>query len=96
MTISQDAEQLPRRTAQVLVLQGAVEGVVPLIQENPEVDHAEGEEHDGEQEPPRRPPVLREPVRADHGPCSGSNCRRRVVVESSVGLGLATSPSVEL
>jgi len=31
----------------------------------------EREEHDGEQEPPGRPAVLREPVRADHGPCVG-------------------------
>ena len=66
-----DAEQLAAKGHEVLVLEGAVEGVVPLIQENGEVDHAEREEHDGEQEPPGRPPVLREPVRADHGPGAG-------------------------
>src|SRR4030095_3517150 len=36
-----------------------------------EVDHAEGESHHGEQESPCRPPIIREPVRADHGPCAG-------------------------
>ena len=66
-----DAQQLPAKGHEVLVLERAVEGIVPLIQENREVDHAEREEHDGEQEPPGRPPVLREPVRADHGPCVG-------------------------
>ena len=79
-----DAEQLAAKGHEVLVLERAVEGVVPLIQENREVDHAEREEHDGEQESPGRPPVLREPVRADHGPCAR---KRSAQVDSGRTLG---------
>ena len=82
-----DAEQLPAKGHEVLVLEGAVEGVVPLIQENREVDHAEREEHDGEQEPPRRPSVLREPVRADHGPCVGKRSAQADFGRTAEGLG---------
>src|SRR5262249_17267253 len=61
-------EELAAKGRHVLVLQGTVEGVVPLIQKNGEIDHAEREEHDTDQEPPGGPTVPRGPVRADDGP----------------------------
>ena len=66
-----DTEELREKGRLVLFLQGAEEGVVPLIEEHVDVDHAEREKHDGEQESPGRPPVLRRPVRADDGPRLG-------------------------
>jgi len=64
-------EELAAKGGHVLVLESAVEGVVPLIEEDREVDHGQREEHDTQEEPPGGPPVLRGPVRADHGPGAG-------------------------
>ena len=86
-----DAQQLPAKGHEVLVLERAVEGVVPLIQENREVDHAEREEHDGEQEPPGRPPVLREPVRADHGPGTGKRAAQADFGRTLGGVGAGSA-----
>ena len=87
-----DAEQLPAKGGTMfLSCERAVEGVVPLIQENGEVDHAEREEHDGEQEPPGRPPVLREPVRADHGPCAGKRSAQAGPGRSLGGVGVGSA-----
>ena len=66
-----DPDELREKGRLVLFLQRVEKGVVPLIEEHIDVDHAEREEHDGDQEPPGRPPVLRRPVRADHGPRMG-------------------------
>jgi len=66
-----DAEELLEKGRLVLLLQGVEEGAVPLIEEHIDVDHAEGEKHDGEQESPGRPAVLRSPIRTDHGPGVG-------------------------
>src|SRR5206468_12223025 len=63
-----DTDELPAKHCDVLVLQGAEEVVVPLIEEDIDVDHSEREGHHHEQEPPARPAVVREPVRAHDGP----------------------------
>jgi hypothetical protein len=45
----------------VLVLQRVIERVIPLVEKEIDIDGPEVESDDGEQKPPRRPAVLREP-----------------------------------
>src|SRR6266545_1520092 len=66
-----DTDKLVPKHRTILVLQGAEERVIPLVEENIDVHHRERECHDDEEQPPGRPAVLREPVRADHGPGVG-------------------------
>ncbi len=72
-----DADELPEEGGLVLVLQGGEEGVVPLIEEHADVDHPQREEHDGEQQGPTCPSVLREPVGPDHAPGVGQRPAQR-------------------
>ena len=52
----------------VLVLQRVVEGVVPLVEEDVDVDDPEIEHDDDEEQAQGRPAVLRPPVRTSNGP----------------------------
>ena len=68
-----DPDELLAKHHRVLCLEGAEEVIVPLIQEDAQIDHPEREGHDHEQQPPSRPAILRKPVRADHFPCVGKS-----------------------
>jgi hypothetical protein len=52
----------------VLVLQRVIERVIPLVEKEIDIDGPEVESDDGEQKPPRRPGVLREPEWLSHCP----------------------------
>ena len=51
----------------VLVLQGVIERVIPLIQRDIDIDDPQVERDDSEQKPPRRPTVLPDPEWVSHG-----------------------------
>src|ERR1700733_14750785 len=61
-----ESNQLVEKDGVVLVLQGVVEGIVPLIEKDIDIDDREVEHDHGKQEPARCPAVLRGPVRMSH------------------------------
>ncbi len=63
-----EANQLVKKDCVVLVLQGVIERVIPLIEKDIDIDGPEVERDDGEQKTPRCPAVLREPEWMSHRP----------------------------
>ena len=61
-----ESNQLVEKYGVVLVLQGVVEAVIPLIEKDIDIDDRQVEHDHGKQEPARCPAVLREPVWMSH------------------------------
>jgi hypothetical protein len=73
-----EAQQLMEKLVEILVLQGVVEQVVPLIEQNVEIDHPETHADDQRQQPARRPAFLGHPIGHDQLP--------QIAEEMAVGL----------